>query len=304
MSYKNYYTIMIVTDRAESLSRFKISSISLNILIFLFIASFIISGVLAVSYVKMHIETRRLAYLEEETEVQERQIKEFENTFADLSARLSGLRSLDERLRDMADVKEYSGGYEMFGIGGPLTGELRESKSNKGDGDSFGDEINSGIERLQKKSEIQERSLQELYSFLEGQQNRLDSTPSILPTRGIYNVRGFGFRKDPITGKLRMHNGIDIINKTGTPIFAPAVGVVSFTGIRTGYGKYLIIDHGYGVSTGYGHLDSILVDEGDRVKRGEKIALMGNTGRSIGTHLHYEVRINNVPINPLLFVLN
>ena len=295
---------MIVTDGASSLSRFKISSISLNILIFLFIASFVLSGVLAVSYVKMHIETRKLAYLEEETEVQDRQIKEFENTFADLSTRLNGLKSLDDRLRSMANVEEYSGGYEMFGIGGPLVDEEGELESNKGDGGSFGDKINSDIDRLQKKSEIQEKSLQELYSFLEGQQNRLDSTPSILPTRGIYNVHGFGFRKDPITGKLRMHNGVDIINKTGTPIFAPAAGVVYFAGIRTGYGKYLIVDHGYGVTTGYGHLESILVNEGDKVKRGEKIALMGNTGRSIGTHLHYEVRINDVPINPLLFVLN
>jgi murein DD-endopeptidase MepM/ murein hydrolase activator NlpD len=192
----------------------------------------------------------------------------------------------------------------MFGIGGPLTDEAGDSKSGKSDLDSFADKINKDIDRLQRKSEDQGKSLQELYSFLEGQRNRLDSTPSILPTRGIYNVKGFGFRKDPINGKLRMHNGIDIINKTGTPIYAPAVGVVSFTGIRSGYGKFLIIDHGYGISTCYGHLHSILVNEGDRVKRGEKISLMGNTGRSIGTHLHYEVRINDVPINPLLFVLN
>ncbi|MBN1572347.1 MAG: M23 family metallopeptidase [Deltaproteobacteria bacterium] len=295
---------MIVTDGAESLSRFKISSISLNIMIFLFIASFILSGVLAVSYVKMHMESKKLAYLEEETEVQERQIKEFESTFADLSTRLNGLKALNDKLCDMADVKVYSGGYEMFGIGGPLVDEEGESKTDKDDFGSFTDKISNDIDRLQKKSETQGKSLQELYSFLEGQQNRLDSTPSILPTRGIYNVKGFGFRKDPITGKLRMHNGVDIINKAGTPIFAPAVGVVSFTGIRTGYGKYVIIDHGYGISTGYGHLENILVDEGDRVKRGQKIALMGNTGRSIGTHLHYEVRINDVPINPLLFVLN
>lgn len=292
---------MIVTDGATNLNRLKISSLSLNILVFLFITSFILTGILIVNYVKMHMETQRLSYLEEETTFQEKQIEEFEEVFATLTARLDQLKTMNEKLRDVAKISEYGGGYEMFGIGGPLPED--QEKSKRDDGSNY-DRINKDIERLKKESELQGRSLQELYSFLEGQQNRLDSTPSILPTRGIYNVKGFGFRKDPITGKLRMHNGVDIINKSGTPIFSPAVGVVSFTGIRSGYGKYIIVDHGYGVSTGYGHLKNILVEENDRVMRGDKIGLMGNTGRSIGSHLHYEVRINDVPINPLLFVLN
>lgn len=301
MSNRNYYTIMIVTDGATNISRHKISSLSLNILIFLFISSFILTGFLTLSYVKMHMESQRLSYLERETTLNEKRIEEFEEVFTTLTARLDQLKDMNEKLKDVANISGYGGGYEMFGIGGPLPEDREKTDTNDG---LYYERINKDIERLRKESELQGRSMQELYSFLEGQKNRLDSTPSILPTRGIYNVRGFGFRKDPITGKLRMHNGVDIINKTGTPIFAPATGVISFTGIRSGYGKYIIVDHGYGVTTGYGHLHSILVEEGQRVKRGDKIALMGNTGRSIGSHLHYEVRINDVPINPLLFVLN
>jgi murein DD-endopeptidase MepM/ murein hydrolase activator NlpD len=301
MSQRNYYTIMIVTDKAKNLSKIKVSSSFLNTLIFLAIILFILSIVLIVSYVKMHVETQRLAYFEEETRIQKKQIGEFEETFNNLSVRLNELNAMNKKLRDIVEIEKYDSGYEMFGIGGPFADE-DESKS-KGDDVSLVEKTNEDILRLKKKSEIQGKSLQELYSFLEGQQNRLACTPSIMPTRGIYNVRGFGFRKDPITGKLRMHNGLDIINKTGTPIFSPAAGVVSFTGIRSGYGKYIIIDNGYGISTGFGHLSSILVEEGDRVKRGDKIALMGNTGRSVGSHLHYEVRINNVPLNPMLFIL-
>ncbi len=303
MSQRNYYTIMIVTDKATNLSRIKVSSSFLNTLIFLFISLFILSVALIVSYVKMHVETQRLAYFEEETKIQRKQIGEFEETFNNLSLRLNELNAMNEKLRNIVEIEKYDSGYEMFGIGGPLVFDEDESKSEGEDG-SLIDKTNKDIARLKRESEIQNRSLQELYSFLEGQQNRLACTPSIMPTRGIYNVKGFGFRKDPITGKLRMHNGLDIINKTGTPIFSPAVGVVSFTGIRSGYGKYIIIDNGYGISTGFGHLSSILVEEGDRVKRGKKIALMGNTGRSVGSHLHYEVRINNVPMNPILFILN
>jgi len=303
MSQRNYYTIMIVTEKATNLSKIKISSSFLNTLIFLFATFLILSVVLIVSYVKMHVETQRLAYLEEETKTQGKRIEEFEETYAILKTRLTELNAMNVKLRDVAKIDEYSGGYEMFGVGGSLADDENESKP-KGEDSFLIDKTNKDILRLKRESEIQNKSLQELYSFLEGQQNRLASTPSIMPTRGIYNINGFGFRQDPITGKLRMHNGIDIINKTGTPIFSPAAGVVSFTGIRSGYGKYIIIDNGYGISTGFGHLSSILVEEGDRVKRGKKIALMGNTGRSVGSHLHYEVRINDVPINPILFILN
>ena len=293
---------MIVTDKATKLSKINISASFLNTLIFLFISLLILSVALIISYVKMHVETQRLSYLEEETRIQRKQIGEFEETFNNLSVRLNELNAMNEKLQDILKIEKYDSKYEMFGIGGPLADE-DESKS-KGEDDSLVYRTNEDILRLKKESEIQGKSLQELYSFLEGQQNRLACTPSIMPTRGVYNVRGYGFRKDPITGRLRMHNGLDIINKVGTPIFSPAAGVVSFTGIRSGYGKYIIIDNGYGISTGFGHLSSILVEEGDRVKRGYKIALMGNTGRSVGSHLHYEVRINNVPINPILFILN
>jgi len=108
---------------------------------------------------------------------------------------------------------------------------------------------------------------------------------------------------DPYSAERVMHQGLDVATPYGQAVFAPSEGTVVFTGTEGGYGKVLVIDHGYGVKTRYGHLSEITVREGERVKRGAKVAAVGNTGRSTGPHLHYEVRVNGIPENPRKFVL-
>jgi murein DD-endopeptidase MepM/ murein hydrolase activator NlpD len=100
-----------------------------------------------------------------------------------------------------------------------------------------------------------------------------------------------------------MHQGIDIASPHGQPVYTPSDGTVVFAGTEGGYGKVLVLDHGYGVKTRYGHLSEIHVRAGDRVRRGDKIGAVGNTGRSTGPHLHYEVRVNGIPENPRKFIL-
>ena len=114
----------------------------------------------------------------------------------------------------------------------------------------------------------------------------------------------FGNRLSPFTGRKEFHKGIDIATKMGAPIIAPANGIVSHIGYDRGYGKILTINHGYGIKTRYAHLKKILVKKGQYVKRDQKIALVGNTGRSTGSHLHYEVHLNRVSVNPLNYILN
>ena len=101
-----------------------------------------------------------------------------------------------------------------------------------------------------------------------------------------------------------MHNGLDIAAAPGSPIVAPADGVVSFAGYDPGYGKLVSIDHGYGVVTRFGHTSQIFVEVGQRIRRRDVIAAVGNTGRSTGPHLHYEVRVNSVPVDPYNYVLD
>jgi len=131
----------------------------------------------------------------------------------------------------------------------------------------------------------------------------LAHTPSIWPVMG-WVTSGFGFRTNPFTGLTQMHEGIDISNQVGTPIIAPADGIISDIGNDLGLGKILVISHGFGMITRYAHLNKVLVRVGQKVKRGEKIAEIGTSGRTTGPHLHYEVRLDGIPVNPMRYILN
>ncbi len=130
----------------------------------------------------------------------------------------------------------------------------------------------------------------------------IDRLPFGLPVRGARFTSGFGKRRDPFRRRWSMHNGVDYAAPMGTPITATAEGVVSFSGRMRGYGNVVIIRHSFGYETRYAHLKRALVTVGDRVARGDRIALMGSTGRSSGSHLHYEIRIDEDPINPKKFI--
>lgn len=135
------------------------------------------------------------------------------------------------------------------------------------------------------------------------QKQNLMHIPSIWPTRGRFTSR-FGYRKNPVTGRVAFHKGIDIAGPVGTPVKAPAAGVVTYAKRFSSYGKTVDIDHGGGLSTRFGHLSKISVQVGQKVKRGDVIGAMGNTGRSVASHLHYEVHKNGRPVNPLYYIMN
>lgn len=126
--------------------------------------------------------------------------------------------------------------------------------------------------------------------------------PSVQPVGRMDYTSNFGIRSDPFRGSAAMHAGVDIRGPIGTPIYATADGIVAEAGRRGGYGNLVEIDHGKGIATRYGHTSKMLVSIGQRVKRGQVIALMGSTGRSTGSHLHYEVRIDGRAVNPVPFL--
>jgi murein DD-endopeptidase MepM/ murein hydrolase activator NlpD len=143
----------------------------------------------------------------------------------------------------------------------------------------------------------------QLEEFYRDQTLVLASTPSIWPVRG-YLSAGFGNRKDPFTGQRDFHAGIDISTPIGTRIFSPADGVVLSAAVQGAYGNAIMMDHGFGVVTRYGHLDAYAVRPGQRVRRGDLIGFVGNTGRSTGPHLHYEVWVRDQAQNPIHFILD
>lgn len=128
------------------------------------------------------------------------------------------------------------------------------------------------------------------------------SVPSSKPVQTATYTSGYGVRSDPFRGSAAMHAGIDLAAPMGTPVYATADGVVDRAEWSGGYGNMVEIDHGKGLQTRFGHLSRILVRSGDRVVRGQEIALMGSTGRSTGSHLHYEVRIDGHAVNPVPFL--
>lgn len=145
--------------------------------------------------------------------------------------------------------------------------------------------------------------LQHLLSTLSQQKSLLASVPSISPVDG-WVTSGFGGRISPFTGARSIHQGIDIAAPTGTPILAPADGVVIFTGQKEGFGNFIMIAHGYGIVTRFGHNQQNMVQPGQRVSRGEQIATIGMTGRTTGPHVHYEIVVNGRVENPEKFILD
>jgi murein DD-endopeptidase MepM/ murein hydrolase activator NlpD len=154
-----------------------------------------------------------------------------------------------------------------------------------------------------QETTVRETGILQLWESLSERQSLLAATPSIKPVQGWYTSK-FGYRISPFTGRPTMHQGLDIAAAPGTPIYATADGVVSFAGYDPGYGKLVSIDHGYGVVTRFGHTSQIFVEVGQHVHRRDLIAAVGNTGRSTGPHCHYEVRVNNVPVDPHNYVLD
>ena len=145
--------------------------------------------------------------------------------------------------------------------------------------------------------------LQHLLSTLSKQKNLLASIPSIAPVDG-WVTSGVGVRVSPFTGERTDHAGIDIAAPVGTAIMAPADGVVIFSGAKAGFGNFIMVAHGYGVVTRYGHNHQNMVQPGQKVARGEQIATVGDSGRATGPHVHYEVVINGKLENPQKFILN
>lgn len=159
------------------------------------------------------------------------------------------------------------------------------------------------IENSVRESQLREQSVLDLWEALSERQSLLNSTPNIRPAKGWFTSR-FGYRISPFTGRAALHAGLDVAAAPGSPVYAPADGMVTFAGYDEGYGKMITIDHGYGVSTRYGHNAQVYVQVGQRVSRWDVIASVGNTGRSTGPHLHYEVRVNGVPRDPALYILD
>ena len=157
------------------------------------------------------------------------------------------------------------------------------------------------VDLLEKEMYVQAKSYEEVAQMAKEQEIRMENIPAIQPVmnKDLKRVAsGYGMRIDPVYHVRKFHQGMDFTAPTGTEVFATGNAKVEFAGWKQGYGNTVILDHGYGYKTLYAHLYKILVRKGQKVRRSDIIALVGNTGKSTGPHLHYEVRLNNKPVDP------
>lgn len=213
-----------------------------------------------------------------------------------LISRMSAVDSQFRKLLKLGDRKEAVA--EFAGMGGPTDEDSeRFSQLLQEKNDQLLNKVNSSLKVENQQAAQQEASFKEIGAFLDKQHSILSATPSIWPIKG-WITSGFGKRASPLTGEPGRHMGVDIANEVNTPIRSTADGIVTYAGWEAGYGRLVAIEHGYGYSTRYGHCARIEVKVGDEVKRGQIIGYVGSTGRSTGSHVHYEVRIHGMPVDP------
>lgn len=247
-----------------------------------------------------------LAYLHETTLVYENkilreQLKYMTKKINDVQNIIAQVSDKGNELRLLVNLPKLEIDVQRVGVGGveekmelTTSGELNDMLTN----------LQFLVSKLEREVRLQRTSYDEVAKVYEKNKNMFAHLPAIKPAEGYFSPNSYGIRLHPILRIYRMHEGIDIVNEIGTPVYATGNGVVSFAGRQVGLGLTIEIDHGYSLKTIYGHLSKILVHEGQVVKRGDFIGRIGNTGLSSGPHLHYEVRINGVAQNPIDYFFN
>jgi murein DD-endopeptidase MepM/ murein hydrolase activator NlpD len=234
---------------------------------------------------------------------QHAQIQTFASEINKLKSKLVTLNNFENKVRVIANLDMENEQESLFGVGGSVPEDLATDVDLTKRQTGLLREMHEQVDNLNMATSNQKTGFSSLLEALEGQRNLLACTPAIRPVKGWMTSR-FGYRNSPFTGHRELHKGLDIANREGTQVIAPADGVVKYVGRKGLLGKTMDIDHGHGMVTRYGHLKEILKKRGESVARGDIIAEMGNTGRSTGPHLHYEVHLNGVPVNPVKYILN
>jgi murein DD-endopeptidase MepM/ murein hydrolase activator NlpD len=300
---KEYFNILIFGQKTSKTRHLRIHKKTFKIVFYLLTFAFLSTTFFFCDYIQLKKKAFELARLHQETETQKSQIQFFSGRIEDLERQLSKLKDFDKKIRIIANLEKGQETTSLMGVGGPSPSDIREKLKSGKDEKGLIQQMRTDVERLQSEAISREESLSELEKLLHTKKEMLTHTPSVWPVMG-WVTSGFGFRTNPFTGLTQMHEGLDISNRVGTPVVATAEGIISDTGNDWVHGKILVISHGFGMTTRYSHLSKVMVRVGQKVKRGDKVAEVGTTGRTTGPHLHYEVRLNGIPVNPMRYILN
>jgi murein DD-endopeptidase MepM/ murein hydrolase activator NlpD len=300
---REYFHIFILGRKTSKVRRLKVSTKTFRIAFYLLGFVFLSTTFFFCDYIQIKKKGFEISQLRHEAHIQNSQIHFFSGQIETLEKQLSNLKGFDRRIRIIANLEKGQENSPMGGVGGPSPSDIREKLKSEKDEKGLIQQMRTDIERLQSEATYRERSLSELERLLGTKKEMLTHTPSIWPVAG-WLTSVFGFRMNPFTELNQMHEGIDISTPIGTLVIAPADGIISASGTDLAFGKMLVISHGFGMTSRYAHLNNILVRIGQKVNRGEKIAEVGMSGRTTGPHLHYELRLNGIPVNPMRYIMN
>lgn len=238
------------------------------------------------------------------SELLKAQLANYIQQLDEINHKMSSLDELEFKVRELVSYQDGSRVIKQVAVGGKEVDILKDyfAFSDRREQEFF-DSLNETLDVMRVEISKRETSLTKLVDFLEEQRLVMLSTPTIWPVRGWVSSK-FGFRTSPFSGRRVFHEGLDIAARYGLDVKATAKGIVVFAGDKAGYGNVVTIDHGYGYMTRYGHNSSLTVKVGDKVDKGDVIAKVGSTGRSTGPHVHYEVLVNGIPVNPLKFIID
>ncbi len=301
---KRWDVIILPNDSGKGLN---LSFSARNLKLGLFFVLAVIAASSTYGAIKLHewekAHTDLVTQLNGEINARDSRLTTIESEFKDVL-------SVEDKLRNIAGLKprqmtlaEPGEG----GKGGPETGESSPYYYSANlPAYSFAGPRNASPEAFLEAIVATQDGFSEILEAFDKEQDRLSSIPSINPVYSpdAWVSSAYGYRDDPINGKKKFHDGMDVVAPRRTPIIATADGVVKFAGWRAGLGRMVEIRHGYGYTTVFGHNEKLSVKKGDHVKRGDVIALLGSTGRSTGPHLHYEIRLNDKTKNPYKYVID
>lgn len=288
---KRHSTIIFVPHARAKFRKVRVSHRALFSAVSLLTSSLCLSAFFSVQYFASISRTHELSRLKHENRDLKQANAEFSKSVESLRGQLKSVEDKTRKLAIIAGINPLDESALQGGVGGIRQPETAVSR------------YRDDIDEMSFRSHNLESDLSALEKTFVARHQLLSSTPSIAPVKGILTC-GFGGRSDPFTGEPARHHAIDISSAAGQPIKAPADGIVAKAEWANGYGNVVYLAHGYGYSTRYGHLSSFSVKPGQKVRRGDVVGYVGSTGRSTGPHLHYEVRVNNDPVNPLAYILN
>jgi murein DD-endopeptidase MepM/ murein hydrolase activator NlpD len=278
-----------LTKKVElTLTRAKVRA-ALFGLAFCFLLTNVVAGLLT-SHV---LNSKENITLQEDNRKLRESLSMLENRFDDVNKRMAGITQTDALLRLTAGLPLLDKDVQEVGIGGGLGDPALDPDYP---------ELTQNfwtLDKIEREINLQMASFEEIRLKLSSNAELVSHTPSLRPLEGGYVSSGFGPRRDPFTRRVVTHPGVDIPQERGTAVMATAEGQVIYAGRYHGYGNFVVIDHGFGYQTAYGHLNKIECQSGQYVSKGHRIGQVGSTGRSTSPHLHYEVRVNGQPVDPM-----